>query len=280
MIDCAKALQSDDKEFIGRHIAALKWYHENFVRWGQPERALAPFLKKAIVQRRSEGGAVSKISRETAPDCVLYKFSLYRGSGERQLSDESSATYDFYGVWIDEKTRRVYNTAFVYHGPVRYRPSYDSFVFHILEDAEKAYRDIRSDDHVTTVKAVGQLSLDRGSRAVSAIHQRLKENISKGKGLSYTSSCVTRGDGFREWGFSPTENETLISALAKQEAQVAVPTLRGLLVSDCGRHGIARDNLLYYIYAITREPVEYSEDGKKKIYHPDKAIREGVTPAR
>ena len=137
MIDSSQALKSIDKEFIGKHIAALKWFDANVILWGQQENDLIPFLKKAIVQKNTKGGSGLDMFGNPTPDCTLYKFPLYEELCEYKLADEPRTNYDFYAVWVDEKERTIYNSAFVYHGSVQYRPSYNSFRFFSLEDAEK-----------------------------------------------------------------------------------------------------------------------------------------------
>ena len=66
----------------------------------------------------------------------------------------------------------------------------------------------------------------------------------------------------------------------KQEAQEAVPTLRGLLEKPEECRGISLNNLLYSIYAITDEPVTFEEEGKSRIYKPRESFNEKITRIR
>ena len=113
--------------------------------------------------------------------------------------------------------------------------------------------------------AILELSWPRSERAAKFLHERLRRNLSRGRGTREqpwaTSSC-----GMTTWGTYPSENELLVRALEKQGHAAALPTLRRMLKMRRERSGVSAHNLAYHIHRLTGETVEYEEGGAKKRF--------------
>jgi len=263
LVKCEEALQGKDVRLIRSHIAALKWFDSNSVLTLRPMDGLRPLLRKALVRETTKG----------YPPSILYRFPLYGEPRDYSARHGEPTNHDFYGIWFDAAKRTVKKTEFVYHGRVRYRPDYDSFEFHDPTWLKNAYAEAESDSYLVRSNAIRRIAWDRSSRGTSFLHAKLEENIRLGTGAE-ARYYDHRKDGVTERWLMPSDNDVLARALAKQEAQVAVPTLLRLLDVDDAKRGMTRRNLLSYIYSIAAEPVEYVEEGKKLVYDPRPVVDE------
>lgn len=113
--------------------------------------------------------------------------------------------------------------------------------------------------------AILDLSWPKSEKAGKVLLRRLKRNLSGHKGAQEYPWSETSG-GMTLWGTYNSENELLVSALAKQGYAEAVPTLRRMLKMKRERSGISSHNLAYWLNQLTGEPVEYEENGEKKRF--------------
>ncbi|WP_185154437.1 energy transducer TonB [Fulvivirga sp. M361] len=260
-INCKRALESSDQEFIGHHLAALKYFDNQMIH-RSPIQLFRSLLMRSLVNKKYND------------TLRLYKFPLYSPNGDFSLIDEPRSNYDFYALIVDEKEQVIVSHYFLYYGKVKNRPKYDAFEFDKVEDTHQLIEQIKKDYKKAQISrnAIRQLSVDRSSeRTIDFLHNLLKSNIRKGTGHereSYTSNY----NGITEWGIHESLNHELIAALSKLEAHKTIPDLYSLLDYPSEEIGIEKHNLLYYLYNLTEESIGYLENGEKLIYPENHAI--------
>lgn len=263
LIDCKKALVSKDPEFIGRHIAALKYYDEYFIHEGQLEKDLKFILDKAIVKKQLNNNQ------------ILYKFPLYKELYDYTLSDEPRTNYDFYGVFFDQTNRTVKNARFFYYGTVKYRPIYKDIDECDMDSIEVYSKRINtSNDYVTVSNTILDLSYCKNPRAIEVLYKKLKKNIRQKSGhqrsLEYYDGSK---ESLNEWVLLESTNQKLITALSSQDAYQALPLLESLFSKSEEEIGITYENLAYFIHEISYEPIIYFSNGRQIVYPENDTLK-------
>lgn len=254
-VNCKRALESTDVEFIGYHLAALK-YFDHQMHFGSSMQSFQSLLNKALVRK------------EYNDTLMLYKFPLYQANSDFTLIDEPRSNYDFYAIIADEDKQVIVSHYFLYYNKVKYRPKYDAFVFDDVKDANLLIEQIKNDGSKgqITRNAIRQLSYDRSdARSVDFLHDLLQSNIKNGTG-DERETRTTSFDGIIEKAIHESINEELIAALSRLDAHDALPTLYSLLDAPAEKTGIEKQNLLHYLYNLAEEPIEYVENGLTLIY--------------
>jgi len=113
--------------------------------------------------------------------------------------------------------------------------------------------------------AILDLSWPKSERAAKTLLRRLKQNLSNHTGAQ-ERPWTESSNGMVVWGSDPSENQLLITALAKQEYASAVPTLLKMFKMKQERRGITAENLAFYVNQITGNAVVYEENGEKKRF--------------
>jgi hypothetical protein len=120
-------------------------------------------------------------------------------------------------------------------------------------------------------KAIFELSWPKSEEAGNILLKRLKHNLAKNKGAQPYPWSSTSGEMIL-WGYSPSENELLTGALARQGYLKAIPILIRMLKMKPERSGISMYNLAYHLHQMTAQPVKYEENGEMKIY-PEQPVK-------
>lgn len=254
-VNSKRAVESTDAAFIGYHLAALKYFDHQMI-YGSSMQQFQSLLDKALVKKKYNDSL------------MLYKFPLYQAHGDFTLIDEPRSNYDFYAVIVDEDRQVIVSHYFLYYNKVKFRPRYDAFVFNDTENANLLIEEIKNDksNGQVTRNAIRQLSHNRSdARSIDFLHHLLKSNIKKGTGHERETQ-TTSFNGIIEHAILESINEQLIAALSSLEAHEALPTLYSLLTIPPDKTGIDKQNLLYYLYQLAEEPIEYVENGLTLVY--------------
>jgi hypothetical protein len=266
LIDSERAVDSEDEEFIGRHIAALKYFSENFLLWGQKEASWKKILDKALCRKVLPNGN------------ILYKFPLYKANNDFQPIDEERGNYDFFGVFISKKTGTIYHTIFYYYHGINYRPTPGLIPYCETEDVKTLYKKLNSKNKKTVIHAAGELSCYTDLKSRAKILKRLKKNIRWNRGnkskLYYSESKDS--STMNEWVLTETNNKALLDALSEMGAWEAVPYLESIFRYSEERIGTSYHNVAVIIYNLTKEPIPYPDGDIMMIYNHNEELKENI----